>query len=89
LVLSEDATINSKPELQIHADDVRCTHGATIGQLDRDAIFYLQSRGIAQGRARDLLACAFAREIIDRIRVCPLRTRLERTLSERLHAGLY
>jgi len=89
LVLSEDATINSKPELKIHADDVRCTHGATIGQLDRDAIFYLQSRGIAQDQARDLLTCAFAREIIDRIRVRPLRTRLERTLSERLHAGLY
>jgi len=87
LVLSEDATINTKPELQIHADDVRCTHGATIGQLDQDAIFYLRSRGIAREQARELLTYAFARDIIDRVKVEPLRARLERILVERLHAG--
>lgn len=87
LVLSEDATINTKPELQIHADDVRCTHGATIGQLDQEAIFYLQSRGIAPEQARDLLTYAFARDIIDRVKIGPLRARLEKIVLERLHAG--
>ena len=87
LVLSEDATINSKPELQIHADDVRCTHGATIGQLDQEAIFYLQSRGIGKEQARDLLTFAFARDIIDRVKVGSVRARLEQILLERLHAN--
>ena len=86
LVLSEDATIHTKPELQIHANDVRCTHGATIGQLDQEAIFYLQSRGIAKEQAGDLLLHAFARDIIDRVKVGPLRVRLEQILLERLHA---
>jgi Fe-S cluster assembly protein SufD len=86
LVLSEGATIHAKPELQIHADDVRCTHGATIGQLDQEAIFYLQSRGIARELARDTLTHAFARDIIDRVKVGPLRARLEQVLLERLHA---
>jgi len=87
LVLSEDATINTKPELQIHADDVRCTHGATIGQLDQEAVFYLQSRGIGKDQARDLLTYAFARDVIDRIKVEPLRVRLEKIVLERLHAN--
>ncbi len=85
LVLSEDAVINTKPELQILADDVRCTHGATIGQLDAEAIFYLQSRGIGLADARNLLILAFARDIVDRIKVAPLRERLERLLLEKLH----
>jgi Fe-S cluster assembly protein SufD len=84
LVLSEEAVINTKPELQIWADDVRCTHGATIGQLDGEAIFYLQSRGIGKSEARDLLTQAFARDILERIRVEALRERLERVLFERL-----
>jgi Fe-S cluster assembly protein SufD len=85
LVLSEDAVIDTKPELQILADDVRCTHGATIGQLDPEAIFYLQSRGIGLADARNLLIFAFARDIVDRIKVAPLRERLERILLEKLH----
>jgi Fe-S cluster assembly protein SufD len=87
LVLSEEAVINTKPELQIHADDVRCTHGATIGQLDPEGIFYLQSRGIGLAEARNLLIYAFARDIVDRIKVAPLREELERTLLEKLHAN--
>ena len=86
LVLSENATIHTKPELQIYANDVRCTHGATIGQLDQEAIFYLRSRGIAKEQARDLLMQAFARDIIDRVKVGSLRIRLEQILLERLHA---
>ena len=85
LVLSEDAVINTKPELQIWADDVRCTHGATIGQLDAEAIFYLRSRGIGKEDARDMLTQAFARDIVDRIRIAAVRERLERALFERLH----
>ena len=85
LVLSEDAVIDTKPELQILADDVRCTHGATIGQLDPEAIFYLQSRGIGLADARNLLIFAFARDIVDRIKVVPLREQLERILLEKLH----
>lgn len=84
LVLSEDAVINTKPELQIWADDVRCTHGATIGQLDAEAIFYLQSRGIAREDARALLTRAFARDVIDRVKPEPLRHLLERALARRL-----
>jgi Fe-S cluster assembly protein SufD len=85
LVLSEDAVINTKPELQILADDVRCTHGATIGQLDPEGIFYLQSRGIGLTDARNLLILAFARDIVDRIKVEPLREKLEHLLLEKLH----
>jgi Fe-S cluster assembly protein SufD len=87
LVLSEDAVINTKPELQILADDVRCTHGATIGQLDPEGIFYLQSRGIGRADARNLLIFAFARDIVDRIKVAPLREHLEMLLLEKLHGS--
>lgn len=83
LVLSDDAVINTKPELQIHADDVRCTHGATIGQLDAESLFYLQSRGIGKQQARSLLTYAFAQDVIDRIQVPDLREQLEKYLFEK------
>lgn len=86
LLLSENAVINTKPELQIHADDVRCTHGATIGQLDENAMFYLRSRGIGKDEARNLLVHAFAREIIDRIHPQDLREWLDCELTKRLNA---
>jgi Fe-S cluster assembly protein SufD len=85
LVLSDDAVINTKPELQILADDVRCTHGATIGQLDAEALFYLRSRGIGRSQARDLLTYAFAQDIIDRVRVPALKDQLEKVLFEKFH----
>ena len=87
LLLSEDAVINTKPELQILADDVRCTHGATIGQLDAEAIFYMQTRGISKAAARNLLTRAFANDVIGRVSFIPLRERLEATLLERLSKG--
>jgi len=68
LVLSEDATINTKPQLEIFADDVKCTHGATVGQLDADSMFYLRSRGIGAEAARAMLIQAFAREVVDGIK---------------------
>ncbi len=87
LLLSDEATINTKPELQILADDVRCTHGATVGQLDSDAIFYLRARGIGLEAARHLLTRAFANDVIARFSFAPARERLEATLLARLSAG--
>ncbi len=84
LVLSENATINTKPQLQIYADDVRCTHGATVGQLDAEAIFYLRSRGIALASAREMLIHAFASDIVDRVKLDSLKADIERILSQRL-----
>jgi Fe-S cluster assembly protein SufD len=84
LVLSENSTINTKPELQILADDVRCTHGATVGQLDQEALFYLLTRGIGRTDARDLLIYAFARDIIDRIGIPSVREYLEKALFQSL-----
>jgi Fe-S cluster assembly protein SufD len=88
LVLSEDATINTKPELQIYADDVRCTHGATIGQIDPESMFYLQARGIGRDDARSMLIVAFARDVLDRIKIEPLREMVELLVAERLTRGL-
>ncbi len=85
LVLSDDAVVDTKPELQIWADDVRCTHGATIGQLDAEALFYLQSRGIGKSQARSLLTYAFAQDVVDRIKVQSLRDSLEKMLFEKFH----
>ena len=85
LVLSDDAVIDTKPELQIHADDVRCTHGATIGQLDAESVFYLQSRGIGKEEARAMLTYAFAQDILDRIKVPALKESLEKALFEKFH----
>ena len=85
LLLSADATINTKPQLEIFADDVKCTHGATVGQLDEQQLFYLRARGIGLEQARALLTFAFANEIIGRIKVPSLRDRLEHALIERRH----
>jgi Fe-S cluster assembly protein SufD len=80
LLLSGGAVINTKPQLEIFADDVRCTHGATVGQLDREALFYMQSRGIPAVAAHDLLKQAFAGEVLDRISWQPLREKVEAEL---------
>lgn len=84
LLLSERAIVDSKPTLEIHADDVKCSHGSTIGQLDDDALFYLRSRAIGEQEARNLLIGAFASELIDRLGLEPVREAVRRTLSERL-----
>jgi len=68
LLLSDDAQIDTKPQLEIYADDVKCTHGATIGQIDENALFYLRSRGLTEAEARQLLLLAFASECVDRLR---------------------
>ncbi len=84
LLLSDDAGVNTKPQLEIYADDVKCTHGATIGQLNEESIFYLRARGIGRNNARRMLMHAFAGEIIDRIRHEPLREALDRLVWRRL-----
>lgn len=84
LLLSESAEIDTKPQLEIWADDVKCSHGATVGQLDEDQVFYLRSRGIAEMAARALLTRAFAMEVVDRVRVMPLQARLDTLLQAKL-----
>jgi Fe-S cluster assembly protein SufD len=84
LLLSEDATVDTKPQLEIYADDVKCTHGATIGQLNEESIFYLRARGIGTETARRMLIHAFAGEIIERIRHAQAREELDRLVWERL-----
>ena len=88
LLLSDNASINTKPQLEIFADDVKCTHGAAIGQLDEDAIFYLRARGLTYFEARDLLIHAFAGEIIDRVQIDGLRQGLEAELYAQLAKDL-
>lgn len=78
LLLSARAQVDTKPQLEIFADDVKCTHGATVGQLDLEEVFYLKSRGLSDGAARSLLTYAFAAEIIDRIPVASLKHQLQR-----------
>ena len=84
LLLSEDAQITTKPQLEIFADDVKCTHGATVGQLDQDALFYLRSRGLSRDQARQLLTHAFAADLLAHIKVEAIRTQLDALLLERL-----
>jgi Fe-S cluster assembly protein SufD len=87
LLLSDEATVDTKPQLEIYADDVKCTHGATIGQLNEESIFYLRARGIGSERARRMLIHAFAGEIIERIRYLPAREELDRIVWERLETN--
>jgi Fe-S cluster assembly protein SufD len=84
LLLSDDATADTKPQLEIYADDVKCTHGATIGQLNDESIFYLRARGIGLETARRMLIHAFAGEIIDRVRHAPARAELDKIIWDRL-----
>jgi Fe-S cluster assembly protein SufD len=88
LLLTDGATINTKPQLEIFADDVKCTHGAAIGQLDDDAIFYLRARGLSYAEARDMLIHAFAGQVLEGIQVEPLRAALEAELFDQLAKDL-
>jgi len=90
LLLSDEATADTKPQLEIYADDVKCTHGATIGQLNDESIYYLRSRGIGLETARRMLIHAFAGEIIDRVKHDALREELDALVWDRLeqHEGV-
>lgn len=87
LVLSDDATIDTKPQLEIFADDVKCTHGATVGQLDPEQVFYLRARGIPENLAKDMLTLAFASDVVGRVKIDPLREQLEQLVYQKLHQG--
>jgi Fe-S cluster assembly protein SufD len=87
LLLSDDATADTKPQLEIYADDVKCTHGATIGQLNDESIFYLRSRGIPENTARRMLIHAFAGEIIERVKCESVRGQLDKIVWDRLEAN--
>jgi Fe-S cluster assembly protein SufD len=88
LLLTDGATINTKPQLEIFADDVKCTHGAAIGQLDDEAIFYLRARGLSFAEARDMLIHAFAGQVLDGVQIPELRDALEAELFDQLAKDL-
>ncbi|HEY5750314.1 MAG TPA: Fe-S cluster assembly protein SufD [Chryseolinea sp.] len=85
ILISDKATVNTKPQLEIWADDVKCSHGCTTGQLDEEALFYLQSRGIAKETARAMMLYAFAAEILENVKHPELKVYLDQLVSERLH----
>ncbi len=88
LLLSETAVVDSKPTLEIRNDDVKCSHGSTIGQLDEDAMFYLRARGLGEAEARSLLIYAFASEIVDRMKVDAVKEQIRETMFRRIPKGL-
>ena len=83
IVLTDEASMNSKPELEIYADDVKCSHGATTGRLDPEAVFYLRSRGLPRKQAEGMLLHAFTGDVIERIGIGPLRTLLDQRITSR------
>jgi Fe-S cluster assembly protein SufD len=88
ILLTDTAKMHTKPQLEIYADDVKCSHGATVGQLDKDALFYLQSRGIPKDESRLMLMDAFAYDVVSRIRQSSLQERISDLVSKRLRGEL-
>jgi len=88
LLLSSEAQIDTKPQLEIYADDVKCTHGAAVGQLDDDELFYLESRGINPSLAKNMLTYGFAEEVIERIKIESIKRELDEAVLNRLHTSL-
>lgn len=89
ILLSEDAQIDTKPQLEIYADDVRCTHGATVGQLDEEAVFYLRSRGMSKERAENLLTYAFVEVVTEGITLPPVQSEVEKLLQKRMEEDIH
>ena len=88
VLLSDKATINSKPQLEIFADDVKCSHGCTIGQLDENALFYMRTRGIGEKEARALLMYAFANSVLETVKIPQLKTRINKLIAAKLEVNL-
>ncbi len=84
ILLSDNASVNTKPQLEIYADDVKCSHGCTVGSLDEEALFYLRSRGVSRENAKALLLQAFAMDILENIHPAPIRSYIDQLISERL-----
>ena len=85
VLLSEDASMNTKPQLEIWADDVKCSHGTTTGQLNDDALFYMQARGISKDTARALLTLAFAQDVIDKFEITSIKEYLQELITEKIY----
>ena len=88
VLLSDKATVNSKPQLEIFADDVKCSHGCTIGQLDEKGLFYMRSRGIAKKEAQALLMYAFANNVLDSVKIPQLKTRVNKLIATKLGVNI-
>jgi Fe-S cluster assembly protein SufD len=88
LLLSPLARVDTKPQLEIYADDVKCAHGAAVGQLDQDQLFYLEARGINPELGKSLLTYGFAEEVIEKIRIESIREELDQIVLKQLHARL-
>jgi Fe-S cluster assembly protein SufD len=88
ILLSDKATINAKPQLEIFADDVKCSHGCTIGQLDENAMFYMQQRGIPKKEAKALLMYAFSNQVIESIKIPELKNRINKVIAQKLGVNL-
>ena len=86
LLLSQEARVHTKPQLEIYADDVKCTHGATVGPPPEEVIFYFRSRGIEERTARSMLTCGFAEEVVDGLPVAPVRERILRYIVEKFES---
>ena len=88
LLLSDNSSIDSKPQLEIYADDVKCSHGCTIGQLDESALFYMRSRGIAKEEAKAILTYAFTSEVIEKISIPELKNLIKKLLAKKLNVHI-
>lgn len=88
ILLSDKATINTKPQLEIFADDVKCSHGCTIGQLDESAMFYLRTRGIPENEARGLLMYAFSNNVLDSVKIPELKQRITKLIAKKLSVNI-
>jgi Fe-S cluster assembly protein SufD len=85
VLLSEDASMNTKPQLEIWADDVKCSHGTTTGQLNDDALFYMQARGISKDTAKAFLTLAFAQDVIDKFEIVAIKEYLQALVEEKIY----
>ena len=88
ILLSANASVNTKPQLEIFADDVKCTHGCTVGRLNEEGLFYLQSRGIPEKIARNLLLGAYSADILEQIKLPAVRMHVEKLITQRLEKDL-
>ena len=86
--MDDKSTINSKPQLEIFADDVKCSHGCTIGQLDQDALFYLRARGIPKKESKALLTYAFANNVLESVNIPELKYKIKKIIAKKLGVNL-
>jgi Fe-S cluster assembly protein SufD len=87
-LVSDKASINTKPQLEIFADDVKCSHGCTIGQLDDDALFYMKTRGIPEKEAKALLMYAFANNVLESVKIPELKKRINKLIATKLGVNI-